>query len=87
MKAISAHLSNGVYGALCRTHALTGCDSTSAFVGHRKKAAFDLLSVPEWCQTTAAVRQQVPPAEELLVQCEKFVCALFGSPLSDVNEF
>ena len=40
----AAQLGQPVSAALPGLHALTGCDSTSAFVGHGKKKAFSLLS-------------------------------------------
>ena len=40
MTAIGQSLGEDVYRALLGMHALTGCDSTSAFVGKGKRQAF-----------------------------------------------
>ena len=67
---------------------MTGCDSTSAFVGRGKKAAFDLIaSGGVWQQAMASLGQEVVVSEELYAQCERFVCALYGSKDAvDVND-
>ena len=43
MHSISAKLGHDVCNTIVGMHALTGCDSTSAFVGNGKKIAFDLV--------------------------------------------
>ena len=43
LSSVAARLGNGVCQALPGLHAFTGCDSTSAFSGRGKKAAFNML--------------------------------------------
>ena len=43
LSSVAARLGNGVCQALPGLHAFTGCDSTSAFSGRGKKAAFKML--------------------------------------------
>ena len=65
--------------ALIGYHALSGCDSTSAFVGHGKTKGYKLLH--DHCpfrSTMAKVGKSFVADEELLQEGEAAVCALYG---------
>ena len=69
-------------------HSLTGCGSTSAFVGRGKKVAFDLLlSSVSYCDTMTELGKEFVVSDDLQAKCEEFICAVYGHCLcSDVNE-
>ena len=75
--------------ALPGLHALTGCDSTSAFVGRGKKPALSLLGYPASHGARQALSSLGDSVSDSIVkQLEKFVCQLYGSVQhSSVNEF
>ena len=64
-----------VSGALLGLHALTGCDSCSAFKKRGKKAAIDfLLSNENLCSGLKQLGQDFNVTKQLHTICEKFVC-------------
>ena len=69
-------------------HALTGCDTVSAFAGKGKKAALELVQKDETSrQSICGLGNQIPPSEDDLRAVEKVVCKLYGDPTScSVNE-
>ena len=77
---------------MCRAlpgfHALTGCDSTSSFVGKGKSQAFKLLlQNPQVQLALQQLGQRFDPPDfsSLASACEAVVCALYGSALGDIN--
>ena len=84
--SVAARLGNGVCQALSGLHAFTGCDSTSAFSGRGKKAAFIMLLAGK----VAAMRllgQDFEGSDELVVLCEQFVACLYNKPdVDEINE-
>ena len=79
---------------LCRAlpgvHALTGCDSTSAFVGRGKKPALSILLDPNNAAGREAMGRlgsSFEVSQDLYDEVERFVCLLYGSSHhTDVNE-
>ena len=87
IQAVRAKRCSAVCNALLGLHALTGCDSCSAFKRKGKKSALDLLySSPVLCAGLQRLGQGFQVSEELHALCEKFVCLLYGSKtFTDVN--
>ena len=84
---VAAQLAQPVSAALPGLHALTGCDSTSAFVGHGKNKAFSLLSEKGIVTFLAELGVAWEVSEELLRKTERFVCLLYGYPFyASVNQ-
>ena len=77
--------------ALPGLHAFTGSDSISSFCGHGKKVSFEAV-IGSHCRNTfhstmISIGECVSPPASLLVECEKFVCYMYGKPeLSSVDE-
>ena len=69
MSHISERLGVDFCKALPGMHALTGCNSTGAFVGRGKKKAFELLSNSQ--QTMSRIGSEFQVSDELYVDCEK----------------
>ena len=69
-------------------HAVTGCDSCSTFVGKGKATAFQLaMKSTEFRESLSDLRSAFKLPAGVQHKCEKFVCAMYGSPsTADVNE-
>ncbi len=79
MTAIGQSLGEDVCKALPGMHALTGCDSTSAFVGKGKRQAFRLVeSDPNMCAAMMMVGNSFGHDDERRQGCARFVCSLSG---------
>ena len=76
---IGQSFGDGVYQALPGLHALTGCDTTSAFVGKGKKAGLQLIMNNE-CLHAAMARlgQSFVLASLDVVACMEFTCAFYS---------
>ena len=77
-----------VCNALLGLHALTGCDSCSAFKRKGGKVSLGslLYSSPDLCAGLQRLGQGFQVSEELHALCEKFVFLLYGSKtFMDVN--
>jgi hypothetical protein len=77
-------VSNNIGKKMCKAlpafHALTGCDSTSAFAGVGKKRGYDILSQCECHQESMSLLgQQHILTEEMIEQCTSFVISLYPS--------
>ena len=86
---IAGVLGQGVSKALLGLHAFTGCDSVSAFAGIGKAKPLRLLcSKNEFQVMFQNLGEQWFITEELCVQLESFVCAMYGMKKGnqDVNE-
>lgn len=70
--------------ALPGYHALTGCDTTSAFAGRGKKRGFPLI--PDHVNSLQTIGESFQADQDMLTACESFVCALYGHSESCVNE-
>ena len=58
-------------------HAITGCDSVSAFSTKGKKKGLDIVQLnPALRQIVSSFGERFPPNEEDLTKMEGFVCAL-----------
>ena len=68
-----------MYQALPGLHALTGCDTTSAFVGKGKKAGLPLIMNND-CLHAAMARlgQSFVLGSLDVVACMEFACAFYG---------
>ena len=78
----------GVCQSLPALHALTGCDSVSAFVGKGKANALKMVMKKEGNRSLIShLGERVPPNDEVLKDVEEFVCKLYDvSAGNDVNE-
>ena len=64
-----------------------GCDSTSAFVGKGKQAAFKIMHRSEENQSALQhLGESFELAEEVHTELERFVCQLYGKAIRDVND-
>ena len=69
-------------------HALTGCDSTSAFVGKGKVQALQLVTSCEQIQQHLQLlgpEFDPPNFERLATACQSVVCALYGYASADIS--
>ena len=81
---IAGVLGQEVSKALLGLHAFTGCDSVSAFVGIRKARPLKLLGSKNEFQVIFQNHgEQWSIIEELCVQLESFVCAMYGMKKGD----
>ena len=76
LSSVAARLGNGVCEALPGLHAFTGCDSTSAFSGRGKKAAFKMLLAGK-VDAMQLLGQDFEVSDELVVLCEEFGACLY----------
>lgn len=69
-------------------HAMTGCDSVSAFASKGKKKALDIVqSNPVLRQSVGSLGENAPARVEDLNKLEQFVCALYNDHrCNSVNE-
>ena len=72
MTAIGQSLGEDVRKALPGMHALTGCDSTSAFVGKGKRQAFHYAN-------------SFGHDDDRRQGCARFVCSLYGNNGEDTD--
>ena len=80
-------VSENVCDALLGLHALTGCDTTSAFKRRGKKTGLQLL------QSNSQLRDGIQRlsgtfnvSDDLFTVCETFVCQLYGSKTNSIND-
>ena len=61
-------------------HALTGCDTVSAFNGKGKVRPMKLLlKSPDFCDVLSKLGELWEVTEELVENIERFVCAIYGN--------
>ena len=85
--AISTSLGGRVCQAILGLHALTGCDTTSAFYGRGKKQCFKrLLKDESGQQVLSELGAEFSPSEAVFKGVEVVACKLYGSAFSDINE-
>ena len=78
--SIYDYLGPDVCSALPGMHALTGCDTVSAFAGKGKVAALKLVQTnPDISTTLAKLSHSFGVPNEKMVSVERFVCHLYGS--------
>ena len=76
---IAAKQGRAVCQALPALHALTGCDSTSAFKGRGKKVGLALIQHSSSDrEAVARLGVSLDLSEDVLSRCEAFVCHLYG---------
>ena len=85
--AISLSIGRSLCKALPGLHALTGCDSTSAFYGIGKKKAWNVVETSNDFQTAIGkLGQTVTFSRALEKMCKKIVCRFYTSaPQSGTN--
>ena len=77
---IQAFLGESLCRCLPSFHALTGCDSTSAFSGIGKKKAWKVLLTKEQMQRDLCTLGQNPAIQEPVQKAaESFICSLYTS--------
>ena len=87
LTAIAASFGQGVATSLIGMHSMTGCDTTSAFSGRGKKAAFALMKTPRFRRAMGALGMLFEVSEQVLADAEAFLCTLYGKPnFNDINE-
>ena len=89
MSKIAGVLGQDVSKALLGLHAFTGCDSVSAFAGIGKAKPLKLVhSKNEFQVMFQNLGEQWSITEELCVQLESFLCAMYGMKkgYQDVNQ-
>ena len=88
VNAVAAKLQREVCSALPGLYAVTGCDTTSSFVGKGKTAALKLVQVNDNLREAMTnLGQSFTVTPETLLGCVLFVCALYGRPDKvDANE-
>ena len=81
-------LGERVSDALLRLHALTGCDSTSAFKGRGMRAGVNLaMTFPDLSAGLSELACDFTVSKRLHLECEKFVCFLYRKTATvEVNE-
>ena len=88
IRQVCEKLGREICEVLPSLHAITGCDSVSAFSTKGKKKALDIVQLnPALRQIVSSFGERFPPNEEDLTKMERFVCALYNDPsCNDVNE-
>lgn len=81
-------LGNNMCQVLPSLHALTGCDSISAFAGKGKKKALELAREDDVARSNMQVLgESVPLSEANMAKLEEVVCSLYNDrQCNDVNE-
>ena len=89
MQVVRNHLGPAVSGCLIGLHALTGCNSTSAFKRRGKRNAVEVLKKhPAICLGLQQLGMTFEVTDDLLAACETFVRRLYQarSTCTDVNK-
>ena len=88
IRRICEKLGHEMCEVLPSLHAITGCDSVSAFATKGKKKAFDILQLYQSLrQIVGSLGERVPASDEDLNKIEQFVCALYNDHrCNSVNE-
>ena len=87
IRDVSAELGPTFCSALPGMHAITGCDSVSAFSGKGKRLAADLVMGNDTiAQSLADLGTDVPPREDQMAGIEHFVCQLYKAQTLSINE-
>ena len=77
IQAVRNHLGPAVSDSLIGLHALTGCDSTSAFKRRGKRNAVEVFKKhPALCLGLQQLGMTFEVTDDLLAACETFVCRL-----------
>lgn len=85
---LAQHMGTQICSILPAYHALTGCDTTSAFVRKGKIAPLKVVEKnPNFVSVLSRLGQEHVCSEELLEEVEEFVCAIYGKPkYKDINK-
>ena len=89
ISAIRKDLGDDLADCLIGLHALTGCDSTSAFKRRGQKTAYSVLNKninDIKYKDIARLGVQFQVTDDLFTACETFVCRLYGSDCISVDE-
>ena len=79
IRRVCEKLAHEMCEVLPSLHAITGCDSISAFATNGKKKAFDILQLYQSLrQIVGILGERVPASDEDLNKIEQFVCALYN---------
>ena len=86
VQAVAKDLGEEINLALVALHALTGCDTTSAFVRRAKvKPLTPLKKHPESLPSFHALGSRVDIEGRVFKDLEKFTCLMYGSKLGDIT--
>ena len=88
IRRVCERLGREICEILPSLHAITGCDSVSAFSTKGKKKVLDVVQMnPALRQTLGNLGERVPARQDDLNKLERFVCALYNDHLcQSVNE-
>lgn len=88
IRQVCEKLGREICDVLPSLHAITGCDSVSAFATKGKKKAFQIVQLfPSLRQIVGSLGERVPASDEDLSKTEQFVCALYNDHrCNSVNE-
>ncbi len=87
ISSVCNKLGEDVCEVLPGLHALTGCDSVSAFSGKGKTKAFRLVKENKQLRKLILpLGHNVPVRDEDAADVEEFVCCMYGKADKDVNE-
>ena len=90
IKSIAESISNqdnNILQALIGLHAFIGCDSISSFSGKGKIKAINVLKkYPEFVHCFEELGTSWITTDDLINNCIRFVCALYGKVMDDVDE-
>ena len=88
IRRVGERLGREICEILPSLHAITGCDSVSAFSTKGKKKALDVVPMNSALrQTLGSLGERVPARQDDLNKLERFVCALYNDHLcQSVNE-
>ncbi|CAH3031303.1 unnamed protein product, partial [Pocillopora meandrina] len=88
IRRVCERLGREICEILPSLHAITGCDSVSAFSTKGKKKALDVVQMNSALrQTLGSLGERVPARQDDLNKLERFVCALYNDHLcQSVNE-
>lgn len=88
IRRVCEKLGREICEVLPSLHAVTGCDSVSAFATKGKKKALDIIQLnPALRRVVGSLGENIPAREEDLNKLEQFVCALYSDHrCNSVNE-
>ncbi len=85
--AVASCLGSQTCAAILGLHALTGCDSTSAFYGKGKKKCFQrMLEDEDMKEVLGKLGVDFLPPATVLENTEAVVCKLYGSSYSNISD-
>ena len=86
IKEVAHRLGRSMCDPIVGLHALTGCDTTSAFYGKGKRKAYKMLKNDEQALVTLSkLGESYSLSQQLIDEIEVIVCKLYTSKCKDIN--